>query len=607
MLDPKPARGDEMSMVFRYRSLLKLASDSAIWVVALFAAAWARYEFTWSALDTGDLLFASGVAVGIQGILGIVSGLYIGRWRTGSFEEAGVLGASAVAIGGAMFVMISASSGAGLLPRSVPIAAAAFFFLAALASRSIVRQIRSLRSISRHRRAHRALIFGAGEGGEEVIQALLADRESDILPVAVLDDDPDKRARWVHGRRVVGGRANIAEAAGEWDADTLIIATPSAERSEIAAIAAAARAASLRVLILPRVALALSTGVTTSSIRELEFKDFLGRSEVDLDLDQISHFITGKRVMVTGAGGSIGSVLSRVINQYEPSKLFCLDRDESALHALQLDLEGRALLDTESLIIGDIRDAEAMHRIMERYRPDVVFHTAALKHVTFLERFPSEGVKTNVFGTLNLLRAARDAGVPTFVNISTDKAADPKNVLGATKRIAEMLTAEYGADPAFRAISVRFGNVLGSRGSVIPTFRRQIENGGPITVTHPEVTRYFMTVEEAVQLVVQAGAVGASGEVMVLDMGEPVKIVELAHELIAEIAPGADIGIEFTGLRPGEKMHEILVGDHEELIRRPHPMLNAYQVPPMTEIAVEKLHDVMYEVSLHPVMWALVS
>jgi FlaA1/EpsC-like NDP-sugar epimerase len=282
-----------------------------------------------------------------------------------------------------------------------------------------------------------------------------------------------------------------------------------------------------------------------------------------------------------------------------------LDRDENALQRLQLRLEGRALLDSESLVVVDIRDAEALSRVMKRCRPQVVFHAAALKHVTFLERFPMEAVKTNVWGTLNVLKAAAAAGVERFVNISTDKAADPICMLGFTKRIAERLTA--GCDASMLGVSVRFGNVLGSQGSIIPTFEAQVGRGGPVTITHPEVSRYFMTIEEAVQLVVQAGALGRPGEVLVLDMGERVSIVRLAHELIGEIDPGIDIPFEYTGLRPGEKLHEVLVGQGEIALRQPHELITAYGVPALSPEAVEGLRLPMTDEAARVTAAALAS
>jgi FlaA1/EpsC-like NDP-sugar epimerase len=320
--------------------------------------------------------------------------------------------------------------------------------------------------------------------------------------------------------------------------------------------------------------------VSTSDIRPVTHADLLGRHEVDTDVESIAGYVTGKRVLVTGAGGSIGSELSRQLYRFAPASLVLLDRDESALHAVQLSIEGRALLDSRNLVVADIRDRDRVLAVFEEHRPEVVFHAAALKHLPLLEMHPVEALKTNVWGTQNLVDAAIATGVEKFVNISTDKAADPCSVLGYSKRLAERLTATASDHDGAVFLSVRFGNVLGSRGSVLTAFAAQIEAGGPITVTHPDVTRYFMTVEEAVQLVIQAGAVGRDGEALVLDMGEPVKIDDVAKRLIGEA--DRPIEIVYTGLREGEKLHEVLFGADERGERPCHPRISHVSVPPLS-------------------------
>ncbi|GAA1773546.1 hypothetical protein GCM10009681_51280 [Luedemannella helvata] len=305
--------------------------------------------------------------------------------------------------------------------------------------------------------------------------------------------------------------------------------------------------------------------------------ELLGRGQVDTGLDAMAGYLDGKRVLVTGAGGSIGSELCRQISRHHPAELMMLDRDETGLHAVQFSLHGRALLDSPELILADLRDADEIARVVRRRRPDVIFHAAALKHLTLLERHPAEAIKTNVWGTLTVLEAARD--VERFVNLSTDKAAQPSSVLGYSKRITERLTAHAAAAYDGTFLSVRFGNVLGSRGSALTAFRAQVAAGGPITVTHPDVTRYFMTVQEAVQLVIHAGVIGGDGEALVLEMGKPVRIVDVARQL-ARRAP-SPVEIVFTGLRPGEKMHEELFGPDECDIRPRHPLISHVTVPPL--------------------------
>jgi len=354
---------------------------------------------------------------------------------------------------------------------------------------------------------------------------------------------------------------------------------PSAGARVIRDLSEMAARAGLEVRVLPPTRELVEGAVGLSDIREVTEADLLGRRTIDTDLTAIAGYLTGRRVLVTGAGGSIGSELCRQIDQFKPDQLIMLDRDESALHSVQMSLEGRALLDTRNLVVADIRDAARVDEVFAEHAPEVVFHAAALKHLSLLEMYPAEGWKTNVLGTNNVLRSAAKVGVNHFVNISTDKAADPESVLGYTKRIAERLTAWYANRTRGDWVSVRFGNVLGSRGSVLQAFRAQVDAGGPLTVTHPNVTRYFMTPVEACELVIQAAAVGDRGEALVLDMGEPVKILDVAKRLAA--AAPIDIDIEFTGLRPGEKLHESLVSMSELDIRRAHPLISHVPVPPI--------------------------
>ncbi len=555
--------------------------DAAAWVSALGLSVAARFEFEYSRIDFEALLWVAAIAVVSQAAWGLIVGLYPGRWRLGSFREAGLVGIGAAMIGVGLSAWLFTVEGTRPVPLSVSILAPGLFILFALGPRFVVRLMRDLEMVSHHTRSKRALFFGAGEAGHETIRALSRDPQSDLRPVAFLDDDATHHRLRVGQCRVVGGRDHIPEAATRFEANTMVITMPSAPRADIAAIAKASRTAGLEVLILPRMAQFFNGEVKSNQIRPLQFEDFLGRDPVALDCHQMERFIKDRRVLITGAGGSIGSELCVAVKQFKPAQLILLDRDENALHAAQLRLEGRALLDSEELVIADIRDSGRLKEVFEHHRPEVVFHAAALKHLTFLERFPREAMKTNVLGTLNVLEAAHRCGVGHFVNLSTDKAADPSNVLGYTKRIAERLTSGFTSDDGMLAVSVRFGNVLGSNGSIIPTLRHQILNGGPITITHPEVTRFFMTTPEAVDLVIQAGAIGRRGEVMVLDMGEPVRIIDLAHDLIAQLEPESDIEIEITGLRPGEKLHEVLTGPEEDPIRRPRDGITVCAVPPL--------------------------
>ena len=421
------------------------------------------------------------------------------------------------------------------------------------------------------------LVFGAGEAGAQLVRSMLRNPNSHYRPVALLDDDPSKAKLRIQGVPVRGTRQDIVSVAADEGSTLVIAAVPSAPSSTIADLERIAVSAGLDLRVLPPTQELIDGVVSESDVREVTEADLLGRRTIDTDLDAIASYLTGARVLVTGAGGSIGSELCRQISRFGPAELVMLDRDESALHGVQMSIEGRALLDSRNLVVADIRDAERLSQVFAEHQPEVVFHAAALKHLPLLEMYALEGWKTNVLGTNNVLRAAATAGVLHFVNVSTDKAADPTSVLGYTKRIAEQLTAWYAHRSRGAWVSVRFGNVLGSRGSVLEAFRAQVEQGGPITVTHPEVTRYFMTPEEACQLVIQAGAVGYRGEALVLDMGEPVRILDVAERLAAS-AP-RPIKIVFTGLRPGEKLHEDLMSVGELDIRRAHELISHVSVP----------------------------
>ncbi|GAA4987015.1 hypothetical protein GCM10023317_12560 [Actinopolymorpha pittospori] len=339
-----------------------------------------------------------------------------------------------------------------------------------------------------------------------------------------------------------------------------------------------------------------------SDLRDVEVTDLLGRRQVDTDLASVAGYLAGRRVLVTGAGGSIGSELCRQIHRFAPAELIMLDRDESALHAVQLSIHGRALLDSPEVVLADIRDSQHIRELFAQRRPEVVFHAAALKHLPMLEQYPDEAVKTNVWGSLAVLDAARSCGTERFVNISTDKAAKPCSVLGYSKRLAEGLTSAIATESQGTYLSVRFGNVLGSRGSVLTAFQAQIAAGGPVTVTHPDVTRYFMTVHEAVELVIQAAAIGRDGEALVLDMGRPVRIADVARYLIA--TSGRKVEVVYTGLRAGEKLHEDLFDDGEPDHRPRHPLVSHLNVRP---VAPALVHEIDLSDGRHGVIEAMRS
>lgn len=435
------------------------------------------------------------------------------------------------------------------------------------------------------------LIVGAGDAGEQLARLIRTDQNSPYKVVGFLDDNPMKANLSIGGARVRGTIADLEKVIDRTETRHVAVAISNATSEMLSDLVDRTKAKGVNLMTLPPTAQILGGRVQLRDMRQVTIDDVLGRREVQTDLSEISGFITSRRVLVTGAGGSIGAEIARQVHRLGPSELVLLDRDESALHGVQLDIYEKGLLDTRDMALCDIRDLDALREIFEEHKPEIVFHAAALKHLPLLELYPEEGWKTNVIGTRNLLQLAHEYGVGTFVNISTDKAADPTTVLGRSKRLAEQLTASMSemAGEGSRYVSVRFGNVLGSRGSVLWTFRHQIEQGGPVTITHPDVERYFMTIPEACQLVIQAGAIGSSGEVLVLDMGRPVKILEVAERMIAE--SGQDIDIVFTGLRPGEKLSEVLVGQGEDDVRPRHPLISHIAVPSVTLEDSEGFHD----------------
>ena len=568
--------------LIRYRLFFQLGLDLAAWTLGLYAGMYIRFDsFSpsgWIGHTALGLVGAMFLAAGTQLVAGLALGLYLGQRRFGSFDEVSHLVAS-VAITTTVLLAFDVARSPRVVPISALLAAGVVALVVMSAARYSWRlhQERMLRPTDEH--ASRVLVFGAGEGGLQTITAMLRNPASPYLPVALLDDDPAKRHLSVRGLRVVGSREAIASAALEHHADTVVIAVPSADSDLLRELCDLTTAANLRILVLPSLGELFGEAIGVGDIRPLTESDLLGRHVIDTDVEAIAGYLTGRRVLVTGAGGSIGSELCHQLARFAPEQLVMLDRDESALHSLQLRLEGRALLDDRNLVVADVRDADRMIEVFDEHRPEVVFHAAALKHLPLLEMHPQEAYKTNVLGTSNVLQAAAQAGVDRFVNISTDKAAAPVSVLGYSKRIAERLTAEVATHTDGTYLSVRFGNVLGSRGSVLTAFHAQIDAGGPVTVTDPEVSRFFMTVEEAVQLVIQAGAVGRDGEALILDMGEAVRISDVARRLVAQ-AP-RPVEIVYTGLRPGEKLHEVLFGPGEQDVRLSHPLVSHVMVPPI--------------------------
>lgn len=409
------------------------------------------------------------------------------------------------------------------------------------------------------------LIVGAGAAGTMLVRQLLKSNESELQPVAFVDDDATKQRLQIYGVTVLGNAEDIPEIVESKSIDHIIIAIPSLNKTEIQRIYKECSKTKAKTKIMPSIEDIVTGKVSVHQFRDVQVEDLLGRDPVELNMQSISEKITGKTILVTGAGGSIGSEICRQVSKFKPQKLLLLGHGENSIYTIDMELRNRYQGQFEIIpVIADVQDRNRIFDVIEAHKPDVIYHAAAHKHVPLMEYNPKEAVKNNVIGTKNVAEAADTFGVRKFVLVSTDKAVNPTNVMGSTKRIAEMVIQELNKHSQTNYVAVRFGNVLGSRGSVIPLFKKQIQAGGPVTVTHPDMTRYFMTIPEASRLVIQAGALARGGEIFVLDMGEPVKIVDLAENLIKLSGYSVEeIGIKFAGIRPGEKMYEELLGENE--------------------------------------------
>jgi len=446
-----------------------------------------------------------------------------------------------------------------------------------------------LRLKRRPDRLLRTLIVGAGEAGRAIARDLRRAPDFGLLPIGFVDDDVTKKR--IYGLKVLGGTDLLENVARANLIDAVVIAIPSLSPAKIRSMVRRAAAAGVSVRFLPSFANALERDARLEDLRRLRINDLLGRGEMHVTGPSTRGVVAGKSVLVTGAGGSIGSELALQLRSFEPARLVLLDHDETNLHGLQMTLDGHGLLDDDGLVVADIRDRRRVLHTFERVKPDVVFHAAAHKHLPLLERHPTEAVKSNVMGTENLVDAALATGVGRFILISTDKAADPVSVLGASKRMAELLLqSRTGKGTAFA--SVRFGNVLGSRGSLLTMVARQIASGEAVTVTHPDATRYFMTIEEAAGLVIEASSMAREGEIFILDMGQPVRIVDLVRRYAAQVhLDEDDLAIRFTGLRPGEKLDESLSAFSEALMPTENDAISVVHPQPVSPDFEQLLAD----------------
>jgi len=575
---------------------LAIFHDLAMIPVAWFGAYWLRFNL---GVIPGEYLSAAietlAIVIVIQAIAFRYYGLYRGVWRFASVPDlirickAVLMG---MAFSAVMIFLVTRMEG---IPRSV-------FPLYGLLLIALLSSSRLLVRWSKDRgiytgECEKLLIIGAGKAGEMLVRDLLRNREECYQPVGFVDDKIAKQGSEIHGVRVLSSCDEMIDLVERLDVDLIVLALPSAKSSDMRRLVGLCEKTGVPFRTLPPLDRLMSGQITINQLREVSIDDLLGREPVSLDWDAIELELKGRRVLVTGAGGSIGSELCRQIARLQPAHLILLDSSEFNLYTIEMELLKAYPRLTMSRCLNDVVDRVAMDRIFSDYRPDVVFHAAAYKHVPMLEDQVREAATNNILGTRSIAEFADRFGCEAFVMISTDKAVNPANVMGTSKRAAEIFCQNLNQRSATRFVTVRFGNVLGSAGSVVPLFRQQIEAGGPVTVTHREITRYFMTIRESCQLILQASVMGKGGEIFVLDMGEPIKISYLAEEMIrlSGKVPGEDIDIIFTGLRPGEKLYEELFHEKEALQSTTHEkiLLARYR-----EFEWERLNEVMDEIKL---------
>ncbi len=555
-------------------------SDAIAFVGLPLLAYAARFEgWGWPLADTGTLLLYTAAATPLKLSILAGFGLYNRLWGHAEVRDftlvlrAMAISAVLCAVVGAILLPVS-----GLAEVRVPLSVLALDALASMAAACAPRALAKRRASARPEQLGRthgeaALIVGAGAAGEIVAKELLANPQLNLRIAGFVDDDPGKRHMLLYNRPVLGSLADLPQILAKHRITQMIIAMPRARGPVVRRLIGIANAAGVRARTVPGLFEIISERVSVSALRKVEIQDLLRRDPVHTDLEAVRAVVDGRTVLVTGAGGSIGSELCRQLARLGPSRLLLLGHGENSIYEIQATLrESFPALEMIPLI-ADVRDRLHVHQLLQRHRPEVIFHAAAHKHVPMMESNVAEAILNNVEGTASLVRAALDAGTERFVLISTDKAVRPCSIMGTTKRIAEMVVQDAGITSGREFVAVRFGNVLGSRGSVVPAFLRQIQAGGPVTVTHPDMRRYFMTIPEATQLVLQAGALGRPGNVFVLDMGEQVRITDLAADMIrlSGLEPNADIEIRYSGIRPGERLAEEILFTGESVEPTAHP------------------------------------
>ena len=565
-------------MNMRKRQILLLVIDAVLLNLAFWLALMIRFEgsgviisrhaFEYVEIYKNTAIFVTGTKLFIFYIFK----MYTSLWRYASIEELFQVVLAVIVETMATVTILTAFQ--ITIPRSI-------YIIAALIEISLIGGVRFayrfLRRVKRPKYRSRngkknILVIGGGEAGSLLIKEYKSNPESDSMPVAVLDDDGGKQGLEINGIKIVGKVEDFEEICDEYNIHEAVIAIPSADRDTIKRILNQSKGTNVKMRTLPSIYNLADGKVRISEIRDVNIEDLLGREEVKLHIEDLENLITDKSILVTGGGGSIGSELCRQVCRFNPSSLNIVDVYENHAYQLEIELKKQYPNLDINLIIASVRDPKRLEEVFEKRKPQIVLHAAAHKHVPIMENNPKEAIKNNVGGTYNMVNVSKKYNVEKFVLVSTDKAVNPTNVMGATKRISEMIVQSQKGKTSTEFVAVRFGNVLGSSGSVIPLFKKQIKEGGPVTITHEEIIRYFMTIPEAAQLVLQAGAIAKGGEIFILDMGKPVKILDMAKNLIhlSGFKPYKDIPIEITGLRPGEKLYEELLLDKENSIATKH-------------------------------------
>ena len=549
-----------------HRIFLALYDIVAIILTQLFVIL-LRFEFDVSNfgsvyLDTVFEFIPYSVAIGL--VVFYFCRLYHSVWQFASIAELQNIVAAGIVTSALQWIGMKI---AGFeIPRSFPFMNMFVLIAFIFVSRFSYRFVRDLKHKKQNQKnGTQVMIIGAGEAGNVIVKEIVTSAFSRMVVKCIIDDDIGKIGKYIQGVRIVGGRDRIVESVNFYGIKEIIIAIPSASKKQIAELVDICKETHCKLKTLPGMYQLVNGEVNVGKLRNVGVEDLLGRESVQVNIDSILGYVQGKKILVTGGGGSIGSELCRQIASHKPKQLIVLDIYENSAYDLEMELRHRYPKINLEVLIGSVRNTNRINGIFEKYKPEIVYHAAAHKHVPLMEKSPNEAIKNNVFGTFKTARAAANNGAKKFVMISTDKAVNPTNIMGASKRLCEMIVQSFNTKSDTEFVAVRFGNVLGSNGSVIPLFKKQIEEGGPVTVTHPDIIRYFMTIPEAVSLVLQAGAFAKGGEIFVLDMGEPVKILDLAKNLIrlSGYKVDEDIKIEFTGLRPGEKLYEELLMDEE--------------------------------------------